>query len=392
MGREMLSPELSLLAACCRWPPSPAREAAVLAAARDVDWAHFTRVVARHRVAALALDGLRRAGLEPPAEVAASAASAGLGALAMARETLRLNKAFGEAGLAPLFVKGSTLALIAYGELGMKQSWDIDLLVRPAGVIAGRRLLEQLGYALIEPEGLDDLRFARFAALGKEAVFHNAALGITVELHWRLVDNPRLLAGIGEAPPVQQVAIGGEAVATLADEALFAYLCAHGTAHGWSRLKWLADVAAFLARPGAPAVEPLYRAAVRLGAGRTPAVALLLCHRLFGLDLPEAMLAELRADRSARRLERTSLACLAHGGGAEEFGYHSLPGLRVGLSHFALAPGAGYFGSELWHKWNSPTDRVRLPLPRLLGFVYHLIRIPMWIGRLGRHAVGRAAR
>jgi hypothetical protein len=392
MTRETLSPELALLAACCRWPPSPAREAAVRAAAEGVDWTQFARVVARHRVAALALDGLRRAGIEPPAAVSAEAAKAGLGALAMARETLSLQRAFGEAGLEPLFVKGSTLALIAYGALGMKQSWDIDLLVRPADVIAGRRLLEQLGYVLIEPEGLDEARFARFAALGKEAVFRNIATNITVELHWRLVDNPGLLGGLGEPPPAQQLPIGGETVATLADEALFAYLCAHGTAHGWARLKWLADVNAFLTRPGAPDVERLYREAIRLGAGRTPAVALLLCHRLLGLALPEPLLAELRADRVALRLERTSLACLAYRGGAEEFGYHSLPSLRVGLSHFALVPGPRYFGSELRHKWNSPTDRIRLPLPRPLGFLYHVIRIPMWFGRLGRHLAGRAAR
>ena len=54
-------PELLLVTACCRWPPSPEREAAVRdAAAARIDWELFPRVVARHRVEGLVHDGLRR--------------------------------------------------------------------------------------------------------------------------------------------------------------------------------------------------------------------------------------------------------------------------------------------------------------------------------------------
>jgi hypothetical protein len=40
----------------------------------------------------------------------------------------------------------------------------------------------------------------------------------------------------------------GVAVPTLATDALFAYICGHGAAHLWARLRWRADVAALLAR------------------------------------------------------------------------------------------------------------------------------------------------
>ena len=42
--------------------------------------------------------------------------------------------------------QGIALALLAYGELGVKQSWDIDLLAAPEDALAGRHLLERLGY------------------------------------------------------------------------------------------------------------------------------------------------------------------------------------------------------------------------------------------------------
>ena len=384
--------ELDLLAACCRWPPSPAREAAVRAAAAGaIDWNRFERIVARHRVVALAADGLRRAGIGLPPAIGDGAMAAARDALAMARETLRLQCAFDAAGIAAIFVKGSALALLAYGELGVKQSWDIDLLTAPAEALAGRHLLERLGYELVQPV-LDDGQFARFTAFGKECIFFNPALGIAVELHWRLADNARLLAGVGPGAPAQHVRIGGGTVRTLADGPLFAFLCAHGTAHGWARLKWLADVGAFLSGRDAADIEQLHHEAVRLGAGRTPAVTLLLCHRLLGVALEPGLLRTLREDPKAEALAATAMRCIAHGGGAMEFGFYSRPGLRLTLSHFALAPGGRYFWNELGRLWVSGTDRARIALPRPLNFLYHILRLPLLVSRLGKRLFSRLGR
>ena len=358
------------------------------AAAGGIDWDRFDRVVAHHRVAALAADGLRRAGVGVPAATAGAALAAARGALMMARETLRLQREFDAAGVAAIFVKGSALAMLAYGELGVKQSWDIDLLTTPADALAGRQLLERLGYRLIQPE-LDERQFVRFTEYDRECIFFNGAAGIAVELHWRLVGNPRLLAGVGPGSPVQQVALGGGAVRTLADAPLFAFLCAHGTGHGWARLKWLADAAAFLSRRDEAEVERLHRAALELGAGRTSAATLLLCHRLLGLPLGPDLLRALRQDAVAETLARTAIHCIAHGGGTEDFGFYSLAGLRLTLSQFLLVPGGRYAWSALGQLWVSGADRARIRLPRSLDFLYHILRLPLLSARLGRRLFGR---
>ncbi len=361
------------------------------AAAAGIDWDRFERVVAHHRVAALAADGLRRAGIACPPAIAAAAATAARAALAMARETLRLQREFDSAGIAALFVKGSPLAMLAYGELGVKQSWDIDLLITPAEALAGRRLLERLGYRLIQP-ALDEPQFVRFTDYDKECIFFNEAAGIAVELHWRLVGNERLLAGVGPEAPVQEVAIGGGAVRTLADEPLFAFLCAHGTAHGWARLKWLADAAAFLGRRDEAEIERLHRSALALGAGRTSAVTLLLCHRLLALPLGPDLRRALRQDSVTETLARTAIHCITHGGGTEDFGFYSLAGLRLTLSQFMLVPGGRYAWSALGRLWISGEDRARIALPRSLDFLYHILRLPLLSARLGRRLFGRTER
>jgi len=391
-----LPAEFSLMAACCRWPPSAARDQAVAAAASaPIDWERFERIAVKHRVVALAHDGLRRANVAVPPGVAGRLAEiserGGLKALGMARETLRLQQAFDSAAIPAIFTKGASLAVLAYGNLGIKQAWDIDLLTTQQGALAARSLLEQLGYIPNDLYGLDDAQFVRAANFTKECLFENPALAIAVDLHWRMLENPCLLPAIGALSPSQEVALGGATVRTLADDLLFAYLCVHGTMHGWARFKWLADVAAFLSRFDEAGFERLYRAALSHGAGRGPATTLLLCDMLLGLPIPASLQAECGGDRIARALAATALRCMTWRGGEKEIGYLSSPSVRIMFSHFLLGSGRRYWWGEVTRRWNSPNDRALLALPRPLGFVYHLLRVPLWLGRFGRRVFGGLA-
>jgi hypothetical protein len=276
--------------------------------------------------------------------------------------------------------------LLAYGDLGVKQSWDIDLLVSPDHAAAGRGLLERLGYVLQRPV-LDDREFERFVPFANECVFFNAQLGTSVELHWRLAQNESLLVGIDVRSPSQEVEFGGGKVRTLADAPLFLFLCAHGAVHGWSRLKWLADLAAFLTRRDQAEIETLYGEALQLGGGRTAAAALLLCNGLLGLTLSPDFVRVLRSDRSAVALEHLALRCIGYDGGGSEFGPYSRTGLRLTLSQFTLRPGRPYFSSALRMWWNSSIDRARIALPPPLIFLHHVIRVPLAVSRLGRNTL-----
>src|SRR5687768_6702885 len=66
-------PEFELAAACCRWPPSPAREKAIRAAARGpLDGARLLKVARRHRVQGLVHQGLADSGTALSEEAAAA--------------------------------------------------------------------------------------------------------------------------------------------------------------------------------------------------------------------------------------------------------------------------------------------------------------------------------
>jgi hypothetical protein len=347
--------EFELVLLSCRWPRPPGFDAAVTAAACSVDWMLVQRIAARHRVEALVHDALRRAGVVPPEAVASRLAEAATGVarsnLLQAAEALRLSERLRRVGAAHVFVKGVTLNLLAYGTLGLKHSLDIDLLVEPELYAEICTMLIEDGYRCTHP-GVQDLpAILAYAAREKDSVWRCDARSVRLELHQRLTANPMLLPAIAATSPSQLVPVApGVSLPTLARDELFAYLCVHGAVTAWSRLKWLADLAAFVSAEDEAGIERLYRSGVELAPRRAVAQALLLANRLFEAPLSHKLEAELRGDRVTRYLERSAIATMTGGGAVKEIGEQPFGPARLGVSVMMLQPGWSYKARELGRK------------------------------------------
>jgi hypothetical protein len=395
VSRLSLSREFRLVAACCRWPPSDARDQAVRAlAGAEIDWPFFLDVARRHRVEGLASDALVRAAAPAPASVLASLAQEAAGIarenLQFTAESVRLLRLFDGAGIKLFFIKGVTLNILAYGTLGLKRSRDIDLAVPTADVEQGSALLKAIGYRRIAPgPEINDDQFRTWVKLSKETIWVHETSRIIVEMHNGLVDNPMLLPDVSIQSPQQMVPVAPSiSLPTLRKEELFSYLCVHGATHAWSRLKWIADVAALLKDDDEAAVERIYRRSLELGVGRSSAQALLLCAELFEFPLAGALKAELEADAKTRWLVRVALGMMAGKHVKTELDDTVLGTLPIHLSHFLLGRGWRYKAAELKRKSLSPYDQATIPLPRPLAFLYPLLLVPSWIWR---RATSRAA-
>lgn len=379
-------PELDLVVACCRWPPSPARDAAVKhAAGAAIDWDFFLKVVARHRVEGLVHDALCRAGIAAPPEItgalARSASGIALQNLKFAAASMRLKDALDTAGLTFLFVKGVTLNMLAYGSLALKHGHDIDIALEPEAHQTACEVAAAIGYWCISPgPGRPAAELRDWVARRKHTIWINEA-GVVVELHAGFVDNPLLLAGVSVHSPRQSVAVApGLTLPTLGEDALFAYLCVHGASHAWSRLKWLADLAALLKDADPAEIERLHAAAQSVGAGRASGQGLLLCARLFELDLGPSLPGELRRDLSTRALVRAALVSMVRGGAAMELDAQIFGTMPIHLSHFLLQEGWRYRRSELGRKlWSAGSGGDRLG-----GLMRSPLTLLTWISRRTR--------
>lgn len=387
------TPEFRLAAACCRWPASPARDAAARAAiAEGIDWDLFPRVLARHRVEGLAHEALKGLEADVPETVRTALARWGGSIarqnLAFAAEARRLAAAFDRAGFTYLFIKGVALNMLAYGTLAVKRASDLDVVIDPLDYPAAVRMLMADGAVCQAPhEGATVDQVMRWTEGNKHSIWLHGA--VRVELHVSLVDNPRMLPGLSVRSPAQIVDLGGGvAVPTLARDELFTYLCVHGATHAWSRLKWLADAAAYVRDADGAELERLYRRAQELGGGRSVASGYLLAHDLLGLPLPAGLEAELRRDAAVRFLVRIAADAMVRGGAEAELDETVLGTAGVHLSHLRMAPGLGYKWSEVRRKVASlrrETDGpawVRAVAPVWAG--------PRWLWRRIRRAAAGA--
>lgn len=393
-----LPPAFRLACACAMWPPSPRRDEAVRAAADGVDWERFLRVLSRQRTAGLAWAALRGAGVAPPAEIASrltrQAETIAARGLALAAEAARLQRLLDGARLAALFVKGPALAQLAYGGQTLKHGRDIDLLVAPADAERAYRLLGREGYVAVPPHAdLSEAQRRTLFRLHKDIELAHPDRRLNLELHWRLIDNPVLLSRLGVASPSREVSTPDGPVRTLADPDLFAYLAVHGATHCWFRLKWLADFNAWIAGKDDAEIVAHYRHAERLGVEACAGQALLLCQRLLGYRVPEA-LAPALTGRRLRRLVAAALDAMVGPDGEAELSSRPWGSFRLLRPQFLRSRGLAFSLAQWRMLAQSFDDTVTLPLPRGMRFLHPLLRLPLWLLRVHRRgaAAPRASR
>jgi hypothetical protein len=355
-------------------------------AAGPLDWSLVLRIAERHRVVGLVHHALHAAGVPCPENVQAILDRRSMAIawqnFALAAETLRLQRHFAAARIPVVVLKGAALAQRAYGTTAFKHGRDIDLVVPRAHAFAALRLIEGDGYSLVDPaRDLNDAQRYAYIARGYQMELADTRRGMRVELHWRLTENPHLLAGIDAFAGGQSVSIAGGAVPTLNDADLFAYLCVHGANHFWFRLKWLADLDAFLGQIGDAGLGDLYVHAQAHGAGLCAGQALLLCARILDRKLPADLHDKLVHDVGVRRLVALAIKNMVGADPAVAPVRNSARQAAEMRWRFLLGRGARFLLAQCGIAVTAPADVLRWPLPPVLRFVYPLVRLPSWVLR-----------
>lgn len=344
---ELQAAEFRLLVAATAWPANPKQLGTVRTLVEQCrDWEKIVTLTERHRVAGLMVEIISRAGVLPPAPIWAKlsrkARVDAADELLMLSTTIILTGQFKRAGVEVAVLKGVTTALSAFGRLGVRYSSDIDLLVEKKDVERAAAVIGGAGYVRTEPAidasaAILKERMARH----KDLVFVHPKSGAVIELHWRLFQNPYIMAGAERGPFEPMTLLGGAAVPTLQPDLALLYLCVHGGEHGWERLKWLADLVPILNR-GEGVGDRLYRDARKRGLRRMVGPGIALCHEIYGTPMPDLLVRDLVGDRRLRWLLNVARGSMA----GEELSHDHHGAARKNFSHYMMSNDPRH----LWHE------------------------------------------
>jgi Uncharacterised nucleotidyltransferase len=391
------SAELTLAIACSRWPFGQSVEHDIRALAGvPIDWSRFLDWVRRNRIAPLVYHNLRQTGCPSIPEVVVArlrseAARNTHRVLMQIAEAARITRILADAGIRSMIIKGPLLSLLAFGDLSLRESRDIDLVLDPSRIVEADRLIVLAGYRRLTPKvELTPSLCEAYRRWRGQSAYYLASLNVILELHWRLTSNSLLMPDVATlCSRTQQVPVAGTSFATLPDEELFLYLCVHGSAHMWFRLKWLADISALLQQLRPEAIERIANRAQTFGLNRPVHVALLLAHMLMAAHVPSDILTKAHEDEAARKLVIAGFRALNWRGSPGE--PSETPWFNTWLSWhaFRLKPGLQYRLRELQHQICSPEDWARVRLPEKLFFLYLPLRPLSWTMRKIQRLISR---
>jgi len=291
------SPEMRLLLAAIDCAlKGRGQDGRALPSAQDTRWVFFLTLALDHHVGGVALVGLSRlpdlvvpplicAQLTRHADEILKQRADGIAELG------RIVRALGDAGIEVIPIKGPMLRQRLFGEIAAGPSRDLDLLIRPHVVTRAFDILARSGYrgevgfsrrqyqALLELKGQDLLRRedGRFVIEPHIGIMpSNLGTRIDHEAMW------------GRS---RQGELDGVPIRVLEPEDEFLLLAVHGSKEGWARLKWLADLAALVARGPRIDWDTVARRAEMQRVRRMLGLSALLLAEIFSFEVPAAALA-----------------------------------------------------------------------------------------------------
>jgi hypothetical protein len=295
-------------------------------------------------------------------------------------ELAELVEALAASGIRTLPFKGPVFGAQAYGDPSLRVFGDLDLLIATEDVTAALATLDQFGYrsdvADLSPRRMRD--YHRYN--GQDALF--AAGRMPVEPHWAFA--PRTLSMAFDPTPLWaragRIDVNGKALPCVAPEDALLIACVRGGKEQWSRLSWIADVAALMQAHALNWTAILERAGAS-GLRRMVLLGARLAERLLDATLPEPLPAAIIADPAVDRLAARVRGAL--------------------FARSAAAPSVFQFTGFRWSMRERWSDRLRylsrtlltarvthfrsLDLPDELAFLYPAIRLghdflalPLW--------------
>ncbi|GGP14009.1 nucleotidyltransferase domain-containing protein [Oceanobacillus neutriphilus] len=303
--------------------------------------------------------------------------------LFLSSEMQQVSKLFLDNHIYLLFLKGPVLAQALYGDISLRTSRDLDVLIPIEKLDDAEQLLLAQGY---EKEYEINKELNEWKWRHRHVNYYHPQKKITIEIHWRLNTGPAKEPNFNELWERRtQSTVPGHEVYMLNGEDLFLYLNIHGAQHGWSRLRWLFDIHQLMDKD--LNWNRIYKRLKRFGYLQVGGQGLVLVSELFNRELSSEMKQYLVNNRS-EKLAAKSIFYLE-----SMINIYTLPVPenvmkyhKKYLTDLMSVEQRILFTLSLLYPY--PDDVKILPLPKTLHFLYFPLRPFLWAWRKRRkHAL-----
>ncbi|RLL42778.1 Renal dipeptidase [Oceanobacillus piezotolerans] len=299
--------------------------------------------------------------------------------LRLSAVTEQLSKAFSEQKIPLLLLKGPALAHYLYGDISLRTSSDLDFLIPIQKLDRAEKLLKELGYEKDDyiKTVLNDWKWRHH-----HVTFIHPDQGTKVELHWRLNPGPSKEPAFKELWQRKSVSeLTSYPVYLLGKEDLLLFLIMHGSRHGWSRLRWLADIQELIHQE--IDWKQVNHLLVKYDCHRALGQGILLATNLFQFTINSNIQNFIRT-ASAKKLAQRAVFYFER-----MVNLHTDP-VPEEVSHyhrqylFAVMSLQQKLIFILSFLYPYPEDRDTLPLPKAIHFLYFPLRPFLWLYRKTR--------
>lgn len=362
---------------------------------KTLDWQHLHELARHHRVFPMIVKRLNTSSIKQ--EVSEEVLQLMnrdyeqnmIRMLHLCRELQMIAKHFEQKGIRMIFLKGPLLAHELYGDISLRTSGDLDLLIERSQLPKAEQMMKELGF---EKDDYFSTVLNDWTWRHHHICFFHPINKIKVELHWRL--NP----GPAREPNFEQLWLRrrenhvlSHSISLLGNEDLFLFLVSHGARHGWSRLRWLQDIDKLLGE--SLDIALLIKLLNRYQYSHLAGQALWLCEQLLHTEIPDEFTVLMQGKKS-RRLASAALFYVRR-----IINLHDLPlPPEVSRYHkrylFSLKSRRHKLLFVLSFLYPYPEDVQLLRLPRKLYFMYFPLRPILWLYRkiIGNFVVHKRGR
>jgi hypothetical protein len=222
--------------------------------------------------------------------------------LLLNEELLQLLRLFENHDVFAIPYKGPTLAASAYGDVTLRQFYDLDILIRQEDLKKAKDVIMPLGY---QPRiNLMDADITHYIESRNELSFMRQDGRVAVELQWEITPHylnfPVPSRYLWQSFERSTRKYSGFKMLPADVELLV--MCVHGTKDQWTRLLWVCDVAELIRKNDDLDWNRVISFSTTSGSQRMLFLGLLLAKDLLDTSIPEEVMKTVNADSVARKL------------------------------------------------------------------------------------------